>query len=596
MPTQAKLPARWIWTTGYSLLAILVAYGLLTDSTPNRAVAQNAERTIVQGKLQWPKNGANKHLGPAGCARCHFSGTKNLFGSSGLDFAAQNEASVVGLHDKHFLAYWQLETDASLIPPDEDGNKRPVNKLSVRMENELKKWKGDDYKLTTDASCLACHGDLHQKPNLEESVVFGVTCESCHGPGSNWNTPHQNAEWRTESGSVKAELGFIDVRNPAKRAQMCFSCHIGNVEQGKIVTHEMYAVGHPPLPGVEIETFVSKMPTHWRTIREKGDFVNRPEWIEQNLGIAEADVANNLEKSKATLISGVMALRESVNLFVTGAEKSEHWPDFAAFDCLACHHDLKGDSWRQNRGYAMGVPGRPLPYAWPTALVKLAIRQANQGDDPGYEKQVEEFEAHLKTVYSAALKSPFGDPEDMKRLGLDFQAEPPKADPKNLVEWLDQLAANVHKSKLDKAAAKVVLNDVINLPSKDYPDYHSARQLIWAFRTINTEMQLVLPKFKPGTKSSTAIENLKILTDWREQDAAKVEAAVDAKLAELGFAEQFFLKELGGKPDAKFIILPAGQKHVIADYVPSSLKMISEYDQKDFKAKLSSLKSMIETD
>jgi hypothetical protein len=568
-------------------LAILLVYGLLADSNPgSQAVAQNAAK--VEANSPRPKSGPNRYLGPGGCAPCHTLGKENVFGPKGLDFAAQTEANNIRFHDKHFKAYTLLLTD----------KEHPENELARRMEKKLKKWMGDDYKVTTDARCLACHADLHEKPGLEESVHLGVTCESCHGPSSNWETPHKQKGWRAASRHVKEELGFIDVRSPAKRAQMCFSCHIGNVDQEKVVTHEMYAVGHPPLPGVEIETFVSQMPTHWRTINEKGDFDNRLDWIKQNLGIEAKDVSTDLVKSKATLISGVVALRESVNLFVTGASKSEQWPDFAAFDCLACHHELKGDSWRQNRGYANGVPGRPLPYAWPTALVKLAIRQTTQENQADYEKKVLEFERHLRHVYSAALKSPFGAPEDMRKLGLNFDAAAPEGDPANLIEWLDKLANEVFKSKLDKVAAKIVLNEIVDLPTKDYPDFHSARQLIWAFRTISIEMRLKnYPKLEPGTSTKIAIENIESFDDWRSTGEGAIRSAiVDRELEELGFAKQFFSKELKLPPDSppKYIILPAGQEHKIADYVSSSLQMISDFDQEEFRERLQTLKLMID--
>ena len=35
-----------------------------------------------------------------------------------------------------------------------------------------------------------------------------------------------------------------------------------------MVTHEMYAAGHPPLPGFEIATFCSQMPPHWESAAE----------------------------------------------------------------------------------------------------------------------------------------------------------------------------------------------------------------------------------------------------------------------------------------------------------------------------------------
>ena len=62
---------------------------------------------------------------------------------------------------------------------------------------------------------------------------------------------------------------MIDVRNPIVRAEQCFGCHIGNAAEGKIITHEMYAAGHPPLPNIEIESYVAQLPRHWRYLDEK---------------------------------------------------------------------------------------------------------------------------------------------------------------------------------------------------------------------------------------------------------------------------------------------------------------------------------------
>lgn len=566
MAIHAKLPRRLIWTAGYGLLALLAVQSLLSDSTSSgRAVAQNGNAP----KTQEAAPAAHQFWGPGRCGGCHTAGSDNVFGANGLDFAAQTEAKVVAVHDKHFQAYTLLEGE-----------------LGQKMQAGMRASLGDEnYKVTTDSRCLACHGDLFGKANLENAVRLGVTCESCHGASSDWDGPHALPNWRQKSGKDKETLGFVDVRNPAKRAKMCFSCHIGSVDEGKVVTHEMYAVGHPPLPGVEIETFVSQMPTHWRDIHEKGDFLHRDNWIEQNLGVTKSDVATDLTKSKAVLVSGVVALRESVNLFVTGADKNEHWPDFAAFDCIACHHDLESPSWRQRRGYALGVPGRPLPYAWPTALVKLAIRQRVQADEQAYKTQVAEFEQHLRTVYSAALKSPFGSPEDLRKLGLDFHSGATgKQKPANLIQWLDQLADDVFRSKFDQAAAKNVLAEVINMPPADYPDFHSARQLIWAFRTISTESKLTYPQFKPGTDNDTAISNLKTLQEWRTGAAAEVEAAVDKQLAEIGFTDKLGIK------------LPSGQKSVVAESLPTNLQMISDFDQAWFKEQLPKLKTIVGTD
>ena len=99
--------------------------------------------------------------------------------------------------------------------------------------------------------------------DLKESGSEGVSCENCHGPYSGWADPHAVAPFRTLPTAQWEALGFVDLRSPAGKAEKCLSCHIGNSDEGKVVTHEMYAAGHPPLPSIEVATFTFAMPRHW---------------------------------------------------------------------------------------------------------------------------------------------------------------------------------------------------------------------------------------------------------------------------------------------------------------------------------------------
>ena len=51
---------------------------------------------------------------------------------------------------------------------------------------------------------------------------------------------------------------------PSNAHKLCLSCHVGNAAQGKVITHAMYAAGHPPLPAMDIATFALNQPQHWR--------------------------------------------------------------------------------------------------------------------------------------------------------------------------------------------------------------------------------------------------------------------------------------------------------------------------------------------
>jgi hypothetical protein len=124
-----------------------------------------------------------------------------------------------------------------------------------------------------------------------------------------------------------------DTKDIRRRAEVCLSCHLGN--EDKSVNHELIAAGHPDLL-FELDTFSALMPVHWKT--DKSDFHSA-----RNLVIGQA-----------------VALRESMKQIArrTKGEASEGWPDFADFECSACHHDLVTPSFRQERGYIgrAGVP------------------------------------------------------------------------------------------------------------------------------------------------------------------------------------------------------------------------------------------------
>jgi hypothetical protein len=123
----------------------------------------------------------------------------------------------------------------------------------------------------------------------------------------------------------------------------------------------MIAAGHPDLL-FELDTFTALMPPHWRRPRGK--------WL----------------GAKAWSIGQAVALRDVAKRLARRAQQRDEtgWPEFADFDCTACHHEVRNIhstaysrskhgvlkegkkwqvSWRQTRGY-QGVVGLP---AWEPA-------------------------------------------------------------------------------------------------------------------------------------------------------------------------------------------------------------------------------------
>jgi hypothetical protein len=165
---------------------------------------------------------------------------------------------------------------------------------------------------TRDKRCTVCH--VVGSP--EKTRTDGVACEACHGPAEKWLGPHTRSNSHAES----VRTGMIDTKDLAIRAKTCMSCHVG--ASGQEVDHELIAAGHPDL-AFELDTFTAGQPAHHRD---------------------EKIVA----RVRAWAVGETSGLAESMRL-LGSHEKS--WPEFADLECYQCHHDLRLESWRIQRGY-----------------------------------------------------------------------------------------------------------------------------------------------------------------------------------------------------------------------------------------------------
>ncbi|MHC4875602.1 MAG: multiheme c-type cytochrome [Planctomycetota bacterium] len=550
---------RLFWTGLAALLAMASTVLMQSDESLTSRTAFAQDNDAPQAKFQ----------GLRSCIPCHNEDTNrsSVFAALSPEFCSLNEIATFE-NDKHRQAYELLTGPLG----------QQMQKLLATARNDA------DYKVTDDKNCLSCHANWHWKEGFEKPPLFefGVTCESCHGASSLWEGPHDLPEWRKESPETKEnKFGFIDVRNPIRRAKQCFSCHIGNVQEGKVVTHEMYAAGHPPLPGIEIESFAEQMPSHWRFLHEKGEFKFRDEYVKANFPGVEHDPLTDLPRTKSTLIGGVMAMREALNLFASQANdesSSGEWPELAVFDCSACHHDLAAPGWRQKRGYGSSVPGRPQMFVWPEALVKAAIRHRAGDDDAKFKADWDAYHGSMEKLRRSLDRRPFGAPADLKTAVLDEGG---------LIEWLDELAQDLFTSRVQQADAKRALQTLASLPDDSYPDYHTARQLAWAIRTIQTELGTgSFPEFKPRPDEETekaaigrAIDNLKLFTAWRDGARADALSKTDSQLGELATTLR--------------LTLPAGDMHVITDQLPEALKATATYDPEWFRRQLDELRQSL---
>ncbi len=279
-----------------------------------------------------------KYTGPGSCSSpsCH-GGVQPRADTSVL----QNEYSTWVVKDKHAQAYAVLS-----------------NPVAQRMARIL-----GLPSASTAPKCLACHAlDVPADVRARTfDATDGVSCESCHGPASNWLGPHTTKGWTHEK---SVEAGMYDDRDLVHRSEKCLSCHLGNRE--KSVDHEMIAAGHPDLY-FELASFSAVMPKHWKEPLDKDP------WLEV----------------RALAVGQAVQLREQLKRVSRGAQGTV-WPEYAELDCFACHHSLTAakDSWRQEQGYAARRPGNPPWNISRYAVLHQVINEVDRGSGQQLQTEV----------------------------------------------------------------------------------------------------------------------------------------------------------------------------------------------------------------
>ena len=415
-----------------------------------------------------------KFIGYTKCADCHEKPTQPRIKKGSTEWVQLTEAATWLKNDKHAQAYEQL------------------------THEDVKKWAAliGIKEPTADPRCVSCH--CNEPPGGSHIDDFdrtqGVGCESCHGAGSDYKDPHEFPSWRTKTAAEKQDkFGMVDVRNPSQRIRQCLSCHLGNVKQGKILTHQMYAAGPPPLTGFEVETFVSRMPPHWLYLEEKLAKLTDKEQAKticDLLGYQPRD----LHGVKSVVIGGVETLRLSVELAEAQAKMvtaEGGWPDFAQYDCAMCHHELELPSWRQRRSTG-GRPGVPDQRVWPHVLVELGIRHVARGNPDEMRRLAGEFRKRFETLGGLFRAGPFAGARDKEKLAAAGH---------DLSTWLDEhVATPLQACRYRGEEALELLRDLCDLAQGPNLDFDSARQVVWAFDAIFTAFAE-----KPSAKSNDSV-------------------------------------------------------------------------------------------
>ncbi len=401
------------------------------------------------------------------------------------------------------------------------------------------------YDVTKDVRCLSCHvGTCEVEPASmagapptllpprKSLLEHGVSCQACHGPASRWNDPHHKPKdnnpeqyWPEQSNEYRESLGFYDAREPIKRAELCLSCHQGHAAQGKVITHEMYAAGHPPLGGFNVDIFAQAMPSHGKPLAERPDLLKR-----HGLRADESHAA------RALLTTSAVALREAVRMLAdeTVSDGGRHpkakdaadpvtvWPELALFDCAACHHELRVPSDRTSRSLGM-LPGRPSLRAWPVSLSSAVDAQSPQA---------------LAPLIQALNRQPFGRREVVHQAAIDS------------LSGLDVQLKTLRQAELRRADNLSRLADWIDLGRRQAHDFESARQWSWAMLNLWQELIADRSALTPEQRAAadpiiaelTSTLQLNLASTSASPPAPSTTGVMDAVQAQLSAAHAFRLE------------------------------------------------------
>ncbi len=491
---------------GWSALAAAQDSGKFDYVCPNYAESDSPTDGERVGPLTMGRRliGLAKTDAVVNCNFCH-SPDGRLVNSSQFDaWVLKKEYAIWDEQDRHSEAY------KSLSGPE------------ARRMSQILGW-----DVALDNRCISCHAtvpaqwlasgktdarSLRDGP-VSELLEQGVSCETCHGAAGNvengkdgWVSGHYpelgrenqfKSKWRfADTKDKQSKFGFYDVRSPSSRARMCASCHIGDLAQGRFVTHEMYAAGHPPLPAFEVETFMRHMPPHWRLLR--GSDHQASKWPDP-LAVKDATVsAEFLEKTNDPYYAALRATAPgelafdrtralAVGAIVTWAQNArvaaevasttdfplspatDRWPELASFECAACHHDLQLSSWRAER-LPPSTPGRPILQNWSSPLFVAVCKSLNKGQLPPELIAAEEFLA------KATAKQPYGEQSEIANKL------------KQAAATVDDWAKRVEEKPFSRTDAMALLRSIASVGSAGSHDYESARHLVWGFEEVLREV------------------------------------------------------------------------------------------------------------
>jgi len=482
-------------------LVLALGVGSGNAATPQKDAKVSAPKAVhgTPAFLEYLGKGPTKETaggiaaGIKGCAACHNGADMGQAAGFVKDYKSNefvllNESDTWLKHDVHSIALKRLDGE-----------------LGQTMEKNLK------YKVTEAPQCLTCHSvDLSPGKSLGEKVYKdfatkdgGVTCTACHGLSKTWQSDHfaeptqegLSLPWRKKTPEYKWSTGMADLRNPVVKAQLCVSCHVGNPDEGKVVTHDMYAAGHPPLPPFELASFMEAEPKHWGyptdpKLKFFAGVAADERWplFHFNAAKDESYLARHYAAGAIATLRAEAALLyadATADLDARAAGKYGDGMNYSRFDCYACHHDLVPNSDRIKRGFD-GPPGRPTLRA--AIFVPAGIVAKHAEMIPALKTAATGYDAQWTKLKTATSARPFGDVPKMKE------------EAKKMMDWCDgvlKIQGDDPTALYTPEVAAKLREEILKVAiGKEAADPEVAMALAWGALALAKEANITIPELE----------------------------------------------------------------------------------------------------
>jgi hypothetical protein len=307
--------------------------------------------------------GSRDQAGDGAYAGMHPSAVANALGVASCGTVSCHGGPKAGNHDVQSFAYTIWMTD--------DPHSRAYDVLHDSRSQRMARLLGLGAAHRAK-ECLSCHSmqNVSRVALPHEVLADGVGCSSCHGDSTRWRPIHFLPEWKRLSIAEREALGYRDLGSVAARVNNCIPCHVGDASQQ--VNHDLIAAGHPRL-SFEFAAYQRLWPRHWTPagkVESQSDFAARS-WALGQAATLEA-------------VAQLLAVRVERAAADVAAARPHRWPEFAEFDCYACHKSLGPDSHAAHAGrFRNPFPGQPSWQPWFVSAGRLFDAAAATSAAPG---------------------------------------------------------------------------------------------------------------------------------------------------------------------------------------------------------------------